>query len=286
MAKPVHHEKNRTTIASYFSFPDSPGSMAAGGGATSAAAAAAVAAMAMQSAEAAAAAAAAAQQHHHHHHHHHHSQQQHHGHQHPHHQHHQAHQQQMYFPSQQQQQQQQHQQQQQLQHHHPDFHRQLQSIYGDHFPLEARHALAGWIETAFLSAAAAAAAAAAASEDAAAAAAAAAAASEEEVDEEQARYVPAAPKKIFSLNRKNQHFGSTLSFCRSLAVSLIQRLEAKAAETPDFALKAKFAQIAEGFKVGDGSPVFLSAAKPRPWNCRSCCCCCFWDDFQFQFFSR
>ncbi len=30
--------------------------------------------------------------------------------------------------------------------------------------------------------------------------------------------------------------------------------------------------------------VFLSAAKPRPWNCQSCCCC--WDDIQFWFFSR
>ncbi len=28
---------------------------------------------------------------------------------------------------------------------------------------------------------------------------------------------------------------------------------------------------------------FLSAAKPRPWNCQSCCCCC-WDDFQFWYF--
>ncbi len=39
---------------------------------------------------------------------------------------------------------------------------------------------------------------------------------------------------------------------RALAVALIQRLEAKAAaENGDFALKAKLAQIAENFKVGD-----------------------------------
>ena len=30
-----------------------------------------------------------------------------------------------------------------------DVTRQLQNIYGDHFPLEARHSLAGWVEAAF-----------------------------------------------------------------------------------------------------------------------------------------
>ncbi len=31
---------------------------------------------------------------------------------------------------------------------------------------------------------------------------------------------------------------------------------------------------------------FLSAAKPRPWNCQRCCCCCCccYDHFHFRFF--
>ena len=78
--------------------------------------------------------------------------------------------------------------------------RQLQSIYSDHFPLEVRHALAGWLEMTF-------------TED---------------------------------LEAGNPHHEE---HARSLVVSMVSQLEARAAETGDFLLRGKLEQVVDSFKV-------------------------------------
>ena len=93
-------------------------------------------------------------------------------------------------------------------------HTPFQAVYGDHFPLEARHALSGWLETTFIPSAA------------------------------------ASASEGGGAGGDDEHQQQDET-ARTLGVALIQRLEAKAAaEGADFALKAKLGQIADGFKVG------------------------------------
>ena len=94
--------------------------------------------------------------------------------------------------------------------------RQLQDIYGEHFPLEVRHALAGWLEATFA----------------------------EDLD---------------TANPQHEEHA------RSLVVSLVQQLEAKAAETSDFVLKNKLDQIIESFKVRAICVTFLYIFESSTW---------------------